>query len=76
MVYLAREFFPGAAQMVAGLKEKSVLTVSDADGFLLLGGHVQFYNQGSQIRLRLDLANLKRADLTASSQLLRVAEAR
>ena len=45
VVYFAREYFPGAAQMLAPLKDKPILTVSDADSFLTLGGHIQFYNQ-------------------------------
>lgn len=75
MVYYGRGGINSAAQMIASLRDKPVLTVSDAEGFLRLGGHVQFFTRGGQLKLRVDLRNLKRAELTASSQLLRVAEA-
>lgn len=56
------------------LRGKSVLMVGDAEGFLRLGGHVQLYSRAGQVRLRLDVRTLRRADLSASSQLLRVSE--
>lgn len=74
LVFIAGDQLGAAAQMIAPLRAKPVLMVSDADSFLRLGGHVQLFNRGGQIRLRLDARNLKRADLSASAQLLRVAE--
>src|SRR5690606_4809663 len=63
-----------AVLVIPTLRNKPVLTVSDADGFLPLGGHVQLYNRGGHMKLRLDVDNLQRVDLSASAQLLRVAE--
>jgi hypothetical protein len=68
---------PDAAQLnplLGPLRDKPILTVGAVDGFLRLGGHVQFFNRAGQIRLRLDLRNLRRAELSASAALLRVAD--
>jgi hypothetical protein len=74
LLYLSSATLDGAVQMLGPLRNKPILIVSDADGILRLGGHVQLFTRGGQLRLRLDVRNLKRADLTASAQLLRVAE--
>lgn len=74
LVYVSKPGLGEVAQMLATVRTKPVLTVSDADGFLSLGGHVQLYNRSGQMKLRLDLGNLKRAELVASAPLLRVAE--
>jgi hypothetical protein len=74
LIFFAKADLTDAAQMLTSLRAKPVLTVSDADGFLPLGGHVQLFNRAGQVKLRLDLKNLKRADLSASAPLLRVAE--
>ena len=52
---------------------RAVLTVGDASDFLREGGVVQFVTERT-IRLRIDLRNARRANLTISSQLLRLAE--
>lgn len=74
VVYFPRQQMEEAVRWLPGLRGKPVLTVSDGDGFLPLGGHVQMFSRGGQLKLRLDADNLKRGELTASSQLLRVAE--
>lgn len=56
------------------LKNRSILTVGDADGFARRGGMVCFVTQDDRIRLRVNLAAAKAAGLTLSSKLLRVAE--
>jgi hypothetical protein len=74
MVHLSKEDLAQVAQLLAPLRTKPVLTVSDAEGFLRIGGHVQLLRRGAQLKLRLDLKNLRRAELNASAPLLRVAE--
>lgn len=74
LLFLPKTDMDSVARLATAARSKSILTVSDADGFFRLGGHVQFYTRGGQVRLRLDLKNLKQADLTPSSQLLRVSE--
>jgi hypothetical protein len=74
VVYFSKTTLASAVQMLVPLRQKPILTVSDADGFLSLGGLVQLYARGAQVRIRLNLKDLQRANFTASSQLLRVAE--
>ena len=60
--------------VLAGLKNRPILTVSDADGFAERGGMIRFVTDRSRIRLQLNLAATEAAHLTISSKLLRVAE--
>ncbi len=61
-------------QIVARLKNRSVLTVSDFDGSGRRGGMIRFVSENNHVRLRIDLAATKAAGLVVSSKLLRVAE--
>lgn len=56
------------------LKGRSVLTVSDGDRFVSRGGIIGFVNEQRRIRLRINLAAARAADLTISSKLLRPAQ--
>ncbi len=60
--------------ILAGLKQRPILTVSDADGFAQRGGMIRFVTDRNRIRLQLNLAATEAAHLTISSKLLRVAE--
>jgi hypothetical protein len=53
------------------LKGRSVLTVSDVDRFASKGGMIGFFSDQHRIRLRINLAAARAADLTISSKLLR-----
>jgi len=61
-------------KIVAALKEKPVLTVSDIDGSAYRGVCVRFITENNKIRLRINTDSLKEANLTMSSKLLRVSE--
>jgi len=61
-------------QIIASLKSKSILTVSDADSFTKRGGMIRFVTENKKTRLRINLDAAKEADLTISSKLLRLAE--
>jgi hypothetical protein len=61
--------------VLARLANKPILTVSDADGFLELGGHVRFVPQATGTRLRMSVPNLKASGLESRAQLLRLAAA-
>lgn len=52
---------------------KPILTISDAEGFLELGGHVRLVPQPPNVRLSISIANLKQSRLEARAQLLRIA---
>jgi YfiR/HmsC-like len=55
------------------LRGRSVLTVSDAEGFASRGGMIRFVTDRNRIRLRINLEAARAAHLTLSSKLLRPA---
>lgn len=59
---------------LAALHGRNILTVGDADGFSKNGGIVRFVTEQNKIHFRIDLEAAKAANLTISSQLLRLAE--
>ena len=61
-------------EVLAGLKNRPILTVSDSDGFAERGGMVGFATDRNRIRLKVNLRATQAARLTVSSKLLRVAE--
>lgn len=64
---------PGRRALIAELKGRPVLTVSDADGFLDDGGVVELRLIANRIRFHIDAAAAERAGLRLSAQLLRLA---
>jgi hypothetical protein len=73
LVFVGESAVRPLAPLLARLADRPILLVSDAEGFLNLGGHVQFYAQAAEMKIRLAPNKLKNAHLAASSQLLRVA---
>ena len=61
-------------QIVADLKGRSILTVSDSVGFTRYGGMIRFVTEKNKLRLRINLEAATAANLTISSKLLRPAE--
>jgi hypothetical protein len=61
-------------RIFASLKQRSILTVGDTDGFAQRGGMVRFLTEKNKIRLRINVDAAKAANLTISSKLLRAAE--
>jgi hypothetical protein len=66
-----REHFP---QVFASVEGRSILTVSDAEGFAGKGGMIRFVTRNNRINLRINLEATRAAGLTISSKLLRPAE--
>jgi hypothetical protein len=60
--------------ILAGIKGRSILTVSEVDGFATRGGIIRFITEENKIRLRINADAAKAANLTISSKLLRLAE--
>lgn len=56
------------------LSGRSILTVSDAEGFAGKGGMIRFITRNNRINLRINLEAARAAGLTISSKLLRPAE--
>jgi YfiR/HmsC-like len=60
-------------QVLTALNGSSVLTVSDANGFVNWGGMIEFSRQGEQVRFAVNDEDVKRAGIKASSNLLKLA---
>ena len=74
ILFISRSEGDRPEAILAGLKHRPILTVSDADGFAQRGGMIRFVTDRNRIRLQLNLAATEAAHLTISSKLLRVAE--
>jgi hypothetical protein len=61
-------------RILADLKQRSILTVGDTEGFAQRGGMVRFLTEKNKIRLRINVDAAKAANLTISSKLLRAAD--
>ena len=60
--------------VIARLKGRRILTVSDADTASRAGGVIRFVTQNNHVRLQVDVPAAKAAGLTISSKLLRAAD--
>lgn len=61
------------ARIIGSLHNASVLTVSEADGFLKAGGMINFMIEGKNIRFQISDEAAKKARLKISSKLLSLA---
>jgi hypothetical protein len=59
--------------ILSSLRGSSVLTVSDAAGFLEAGGMIQFLNENGRVRFAINVEATNRAKLKMSSKLLSLA---
>jgi YfiR/HmsC-like len=74
ILFISRSEAERPEGILADLRHRPLLTVSDADGFAQRGGMIRFVTDRSRIRLQLNLEAAEAAHLTISSKLLRVAE--
>jgi hypothetical protein len=74
IVFISRSEGVPPADILAGLKRRPILTVSDMDGFAERGGIIAFVTDRQRIRLKINVLAAEAAHLTISSKLLRVAE--
>jgi hypothetical protein len=74
ILFIGRPVADRPEEILARLKNRPILTVSDADGFAERGGMIGLVTDRSRIRLQLNLTATEAAHLTISSKLLRVAE--
>lgn len=73
-------FVPGAererfAEVFSALRDASVLTVGEVDGFLPQGGVIRFVVDQGRVRFEINLDAAERSRLKLSSKLLRLARA-
>jgi hypothetical protein len=74
VLFVSRSEAEHLTQVLSSLKGRSILTVSDLDGFTRDGGVIRFATVANKIRLRISLDAAQSAKLTISSKLLRPAE--
>jgi hypothetical protein len=74
ILFISQSESKGLDQILARLRDRSVLTVSNIDDFGRRGGMVRFVVEHNRVRLRINAETAKAAGLTLSSKLLRIAE--
>lgn len=62
------------SQILQRIKECSVLTVSDVHEFTQLGGMINLVRKGKRVRIEVNVDSARRAGLTISAKLLKLAE--
>ena len=71
IVFISRSEARDMEGIVARLKGRSLLTVSDVETFTRQGGMVRFVMEDGKIRLRINVEAAKACELTISSKILR-----
>jgi hypothetical protein len=74
ILFVSRSEVARLPAILSALKGRSILTVSDADGFVEHGGIIRFVTEQNKVRFRINLDAAKAADLVLSSKLLRPAD--
>lgn len=72
ILFIANSERRRAADLLNGIRGEPVLTVSDLDQFLELGGIIQFYMEGKKVRFQINNDAAKHAGLKISSKLLQL----
>jgi hypothetical protein len=74
LLFISQSEADRVEEILANLKNRPILTVSDEDDFAERGGMIHFVTEKNRIRLKINLRAVQHANLTLSSKLLRVAE--
>jgi hypothetical protein len=74
ILFISRSEADRLGQILASLKERSILTVSDTEGAAQRDVMIRLVTEKNKIRLRINLQAARAANLTISSKLLRPAE--
>jgi hypothetical protein len=61
-------------EAIPALNQKGILTVSDASNFARWGGAIRFFKEDNKLRLQINTASIKVAQLNISSKLLNLAK--
>lgn len=73
ILFIGRSQSAGLDQILARLKDRNILTVSDADGSAQRGVMIRLVTESNRIRLQINLEAARAARLVISSKLLRPA---
>ena len=74
VLFISRSETAQLASVLGGLRDRSILTVSDSEAFNVKGGMIQFITEANRIRFKINRKATEAANLRLSSQLLRLAE--
>jgi YfiR/HmsC-like len=74
MLFIPRAEHERQAEVLAGLRGASVLSVGEDDQFLAQGGLINFFLEAKRVRFAVDLKSVGESRLTISSKLLRLAK--
>lgn len=72
VLFFSRSGAASIPMIVAAMKQRPILTVSDADDFISQGGMIQFFNEGDHVRFRINNEAADRAGLKLSAKLLQL----
>ena len=70
LLYVSGGTAAQAAQLLSGLRDEPVLTISDLESFTELGGIARFFFEHGQLRFSVNLESALRAHLQISSKLM------
>jgi hypothetical protein len=73
ILFIGRSQAAGLDEILAHLKDRNILTVSDADGSAQRGVMIRLVTESNRIRLQINLEAARAAGLVISSKLLRPA---
>ena len=74
ILFISRSEADRLERILSRLEGKSILTVSDIEGFTTRGGMIRFITERNHIKFRINNPAAEKAGLTISSKLLRLAE--
>ncbi|WP_177428632.1 YfiR family protein [Candidatus Venteria ishoeyi] len=73
ILFIKLKYLKTTEGILSSIGEHSILTVSEDDGFMSVGGMIQFYTQDTRIRLRINRNELESAKLKPEATLLSLA---
>jgi len=74
ILFINAEDAKKSEDIIAAVKGRNILTVSDAPGFMRQGGMIRFVSTDNKIKFQINAGASKEANLVISSKLLRLAE--
>lgn len=74
LLYISESEKPRLAKIFSKLDKASLLTVGETDDFTKRGGAIKFFVDKERLRFEINLAAVKKARLTVSSQMLKLAK--
>jgi hypothetical protein len=74
ILFVSQSEKPYLSKILAYIRRRPILTVSDMDGFVRQGGMIQFFKRDKQVRFYIAPDTVKKVGLRVSANLLRIAK--